>query len=240
MTSVEVLNARPRDEVQMEVLFSSGWPAFISADRLAEEYLPQVRERFTRFELVVLDEEVPVAAGWAVPIRWDGTREGLPAGYGDSLRRALEEEGEATTLVVCGAQVHPDRTGAGLAGTLLGAFRDLSVTAGYDHVIVPLRPTMKPRYPLTPIDVYAAWIREDGLPLDPWLRTHVRMGASVLDVAPRSQVMTGTVAQWEEWTGMALPKSGEYVIPGGLSTLHVDHDADEGIYVEPNIWVQHR
>jgi hypothetical protein len=52
--------------------------------------------------------------------------------------------------------------------------------------------------------------------------------------------MTGTVAQWEEWTGMVLPASGEYVIPGGLSTLRVDRDADEGIYVEPNIWVQHR
>jgi hypothetical protein len=66
------------------------------------------------------------------------------------------------------------------------------------------------------------------------------MGASALGVDPRSQVMTGTVAQWEEWTGMALPASGEYVIPGGLSTLRVDRDADEGIYVEPNIWVQHR
>jgi hypothetical protein len=66
------------------------------------------------------------------------------------------------------------------------------------------------------------------------------MGAYVLDVAPRSQVMTGSIARWEEWTGTTLPSSGEYVIPGGLSTLRVDRDAEEGIYVEPNIWVQHR
>jgi hypothetical protein len=99
VTSVELLNARYRDDAQREALFSSGWPAFISADRLAEEYLPQVRERFAQFELVALDEDVPVATSWAVPIRWDGTREGLPAGYGDSLRGALEEEDEATTLV---------------------------------------------------------------------------------------------------------------------------------------------
>ena len=39
---------------------------------------------------------------------------------------------------------------------------------------------------------------------------------------------------------MTLPASGEYVIPGGLSTLRIDYDADEGRYVEPNIWVQHR
>ncbi|MCJ1675667.1 hypothetical protein MT355_20565 [Rathayibacter sp. VKM Ac-2929] len=218
MTSVELLNACPRDDAKVEALFSSGWPAFISAGHLAKKHLPQVRERFTRFELVVLDEDVPVAAGRAVLIQWNGAREGLPAGYGDSLRRALvkEEEDGATTRVVCAGQVHPDCTGAGLAGPLLGAFRDLSVTAGHEHVIVPLRPTVTPRYPLTPIDVYAAWTRGDGLLLDSRLRTHVRKGARVLNVAPRSQVMTGTVVQWEEWTGMALPWSGEYVIPGGL------------------------
>ncbi|MCJ1688457.1 hypothetical protein [Rathayibacter sp. VKM Ac-2927] len=66
------------------------------------------------------------------------------------------------------------------------------------------------------------------------------MGATVLDVAPWSQVMTGSVAQWEEWTGMVLPASGENVIPDGLSRLCVDRDADKGIYVKPNIWVQHR
>ncbi|PPH27257.1 hypothetical protein C5C94_15640 [Rathayibacter sp. AY1C3] len=93
------------------------------ADRLVEGRLPQVRERFARFHLVVLEEDGLVAAGWAVPIRWDGTRKGLRAGYGDSLRRVLEEEDEATALVVCAAQVQPDRSGAGLAGTLLGACR---------------------------------------------------------------------------------------------------------------------
>lgn len=104
-------------------------------------------------------------------------------------------------------------------------------------MIVPLRSAIKPRYPLTPISLYAAWTRGDGLPLDPWLRTHVRMGAHVLGIAPWSQVMTGPVSQREEWTGLRLPASCGYVIPGGLSTLRVDPAADQGIYVEPNIWV---
>lgn len=103
-----------------------GGQRYISADRLAEEHLPQVRERFGRFELVVLDEDVPVAAGWAVPIRRDWMREGLPSGYGDSLRGALEEKDEAATLVVCAAQVHPDRIGA---GTLLGRARGRDAAA---------------------------------------------------------------------------------------------------------------
>jgi hypothetical protein len=39
---------------------------------------------------------------------------------------------------------------------------------------------------------------------------------------------------------MAFPSSGRYVIPDGLSVLNIDVDQDRGIYVEPNIWMQHR
>ncbi len=52
--------------------------------------------------------------------------------------------------------------------------------------------------------------------------------------------MTGTVEQWEGWTGLAFPDDGDYVIPRGLSLLHVDRAADLGTYTEPNIWVRHR
>jgi hypothetical protein len=52
--------------------------------------------------------------------------------------------------------------------------------------------------------------------------------------------MTGTVAQWEGWTGLPLPGNGRYVIPEGLSPLIVDRDRDIGEYAEPNIWIRHR
>lgn len=52
--------------------------------------------------------------------------------------------------------------------------------------------------------------------------------------------MTGAVHQWEHWTGMLLPDTGDYVIPGGLSTLHVGRDNDQGVYVEPAVWMQHQ
>ena len=52
--------------------------------------------------------------------------------------------------------------------------------------------------------------------------------------------MTGTVEQWETWTGLLFPSTGHYVIPDGLSPLYIDREADLGTYTEPNIWVQHR
>jgi hypothetical protein len=50
----------------------------------------------------------------------------------------------------------------------------------------------------------------------------------------------GTVADWESWTGMSFPESGDYVVPGALTLVPIDRDADLGLYVEPNVWMHHR
>jgi GNAT superfamily N-acetyltransferase len=238
---VEPLHAMPRSPDQLEHLLDGGWPEFISADASAAASLPTVRERFADLELLAVDGHRYVGAGWAVPLAWDGEIANLPEGYADSLRRALDTaDSDATpnTLVVCAAQVDQTERGRGVARALLNAFRNEAVSRGYSRLIVPLRPTQKSAYPLTPIDEYAAWTRPDGLPFDPWLRTHLRMGARVIATAPTSQVMTGSVDDWEKWTRMKLPAPGDYVIPGGLAVLTID-GAGEGRYVEPNIWVEH-
>jgi hypothetical protein len=45
--------------------------------------------------------------------------------------------------------------------------------------------------------------REDGLLLDPWTRTHHRMGAQIIKPAPSSLVVTGNVAEWQQWAGIS-------------------------------------
>ena len=107
------------------------------------------------------------------------------------------------------------------------------------HVVAPLRPTTKARYPLVPMSRFATWTRADGLSVDPWLRTHQRLGATVLGPAPRSMVITGTVAEWESWTALVFPESGRYVVPDALNLVEIDLEDDVGTYVEENLWVQH-
>jgi hypothetical protein len=51
--------------------------------------------------------------------------------------------------------------------------------------------------------------------------------------------VTGSVVEWEEWTEMALPESGSYVVPGALVPIEIDRERDEGVYVEPNVWMVH-
>lgn len=242
--TVELMGARPRSDEQISQLFGDGWPAFITADQTVKQYIGTVRRLFSDLEIVLLGaDDVPVAAGWAVPLQWDGEPAHLPRGYTDSLVRAVEGHalGEVPdTLVVMAAQVHPGRRGQGLAAEFLTAMRGLAAQRGWRRVIAPVRPTLKSRYPLTPIGRFATWVRDDGLLLDPWLRIHQRLGAEVIGTASASQRMTGTVEQWETWAEMLFPDSGDYVIAKGLSTVRIDRETDEGVYVEPNVWMRHQ
>ncbi|WP_238164262.1 hypothetical protein [Kribbella pittospori] len=150
------------------------------------------------------------------------------------------EEGVVpNTFVLMAAAVRSDEQGRGHAGRVITSVRDRAVAGGLAQVIAPVRPALKSSYPLTPIETFMTWTREDGLPLDPWLRTHVRLGAQLLAPATASQTMTGTVADWEKWTKMPFPSSGTYTIPAGLTTLDINHTTDQGLYTEPNVWLRH-
>ncbi len=52
--------------------------------------------------------------------------------------------------------------------------------------------------------------------------------------------MEGSVADWEAWTGMRFPESGQYVVPGALNPVTIDREADQGRYIEPNVWMLHQ
>ena len=56
---------------------------------------------------------------------------------------------------------------------------------------------------------------------------------------PHSMHITGTVGEWESWTRMQFPETGDYVFPAGLATVRIDREADTGEYWEPNIWIIH-
>jgi hypothetical protein len=92
---------------------------------------------------------------------------------------------------------------------------------------------------LTSIERYAAWTRDDGLPFDPWIRLHVRLGGRIVRASPQSMTMRGSVGDWEAWTGLAFPESGDYVVPGATGPVAIDRNRDEGIYFDQNVWIVH-
>jgi predicted GNAT family acetyltransferase len=235
---------RPDLHEQAEEIFSAGWPEFIFHDPIADRQMDRVRQWFGVLNLLLVDgEDRIVAGGWGVPVCWDGSLDDLPGGYDDSLVRAValrEADRGADTLVIAAAQVREDLRGRGLAAEMLGRLVTAGERAGLARVIAPVRPTLKARYPLAAMDEFLSWTRADGAPLDPWLRTHHRMGARVLCAAERSMVMRGSVADWEKWVGFPLPATGSYVVPGALAPVVIDRAIDQGELVEANVWVRHR
>jgi hypothetical protein len=234
---------RPDLKGAADAAFQVKWPEFLFPhDPVAKEREARVAEFFPQYDVLMLDGERVIAGGWGVALRWDGTVEDLPEGYDSTMIRAVEghQAGvQATTLSYMTVAVIDSETKKGLAATVLSALRARGVAAGLSHVIAPVRPTLKPRYPLTPMASFATWTREDGLSIDPWIRSHQRMGATILAPCPRSMVITGTIAQWEFWTNMVFPETGRYVVPGALGLVDINVAQDTGTYTEENLWVQH-
>ena len=227
-------------------LIERGWertrdtlPEYNDHGDILERYWPRLTEERPEFQFHLVDEhdEILVRAR-SVPVRWDGTVDDLPAGIDGAIARGFDERG-ANVLCALVIMIPRDLQGRGLSTRAVEAMLELAHQHGLDSLIAPLRPIWKERYPLVPIERYSVWRRGDGLLFDPWMRVHERLGATVLKPEPHSLRITGTVADWEEWTGIAFPESGTYWFPRGLAPLTIDHEADRGSYWEPNVWMQH-
>lgn len=239
---VVTTSARPELDDEARAAFRSVWPEFIFHDAVSREHMGRVELYFQPYDVMLLDQGKVVAGGWGVPFAWNGEITDLPDGYDGALSRSVSgyESGvPPNTLCVMAAAVRSDRHGEGLAGLVLTALRRRATEASLDHVLAPVRPALKARYPLTSMEEFAGWVGSDGLHLDPWIRTHQRLGATIVASAPRSMLIRGTVAEWEKWAEMAFPQSGRYVVPVALDLVEIDREIDTGIYAETNLWMQH-
>ncbi len=212
--------------------------AFLGHGEVPLRHWHKLRPEHPELQLVLWDEERDRVVGHArtLPAR---SAEGLPGGVDDVLEswfgnRARPEPDVLSALV---AVVDRGRQGEGLSSVLVRAMAGLARRNGFPALIAPVRPTWKDRYPLIPMERYVAWRRDDGLPFDPWLRVHERLGAELLEVCPESMRIEGSAAEWEEWTGLVFPEDGDYLVPGGLVPVRVA--GGRGTYVEPNVWMRH-
>jgi GNAT superfamily N-acetyltransferase len=244
MSDLEVVMTAGRHDLdeQARAAFREVWPEFIFHDPVSAAHIGRVEQYFPDYDVLLLDEGQVVAGSWGVPMRWDGTAGDLPDGYDGALVRAVTGHEAAVppdTLCIMAAAVKAGHQRGGLAGRVLTALRERAAATGLERVIAPVRPALKSRYPLTPMATFAGWARDDGLHIDPWIRTHQRLGASILAPAPRSMIIMGTVAEWEGWAAMAFPDTGEYVVPDALDLVAIDREQDRGTYAETNLWMRH-
>ena len=223
------------------------WPTFMTKDAAGGFYYGYLKDHFAAHCLLAVDPDTgaAVAKAHTVPLSWSAPiADGLPQGGWDwAIRQSVHDRLSGAEPVIASAleiMIRPDLRGAGLSGAMLTAMRDNVAKLGFRDLVAPVRPTGRQGQIFTPIQAYAHSTRPDGLPVDPWLRVHVRAGGRIVNVAHQSMVVTGTLAQWREWTGLPFTEDGPVEVPAALVPVHVDVAQDTAVYVEPNVWVHHR
>ena len=221
------------------------WPEFMLHDQVAHENWHELFDRFFGYQLALYDTENDRVAGMAnsFPLCWHDELENLPeTGWDWAFQEAVRNQREGRTPNFhCAIQIVLRRAyqGQGLSRPMVQAVRAVTKSKGLSALFIPLRPSEKPRYPLVSLDDYITWKTEDGEAFDPWLRVHLRAGAKVIKVCHESKTIRGSRADWETWASMKFPQSGQYIIPGALTPMEMNVEHDEGVYLEPNVWIVH-
>jgi GNAT superfamily N-acetyltransferase len=248
MPTLTIVTAAERPELAeaMRSFGASPWPEFLDHDPVVQALWRYLYELAPDYQFALLDEQSDslAAIGNCIPIRWDGDPHTLPDAGIDAVLEdgiaCLREGATATAVSALMIVVSPERLGHGLGGRAIRAMAEIVARHGLTELVAPVRPTNKHCYPLVPIERYIRWRREDRLPLDPWIRVHERLGGQIVRPAAAAMTITGSVAEWERWTGMALPESGPYIIPDALVPVEINRERDLGQYREPACWLRHR
>jgi GNAT superfamily N-acetyltransferase len=223
----------------------AAWPEFMLHDPIANENWHELFERFSKYQFALLDTESSrmAAMGNSLPFRWERELVDLPEGGWDWVfLKAIEDHANGITPNIQSAiqiAIHPDYQNQGLSSKMVQAMRGIAASRGFKHLVAPVRPNLKSKYPLIRIDDYIQWTNEEGLPFDAWLRVHVRAGAKIIKPCHQAMSVRGSRADWESWTGLKFPQSGKYYIPEALNPMQMNVEKDEGVYIEPNVWLVH-
>ncbi|SHJ20545.1 GNAT family N-acetyltransferase [Lutispora thermophila] len=220
------------------------WPEFILNDPISNANFKNIYKTFAEYQFSILMDDSIVGFANAIPFYWDEDLGNLPEeGWDWALLKGFEDNSNnKNPNVLCGLQIGIDKKhqGKGLSQLIVKEMKSIAIRKGFKYLVIPVRPNMKSKYPLIPIEDYIQWKDGNGLPFDPWLRVHVRQGAEIVKVCHKAMYIPGKIEDWEEWTGMKFMSSGDYVIDGALVPVKVDVENDIGEYVEPNVWVSYK
>jgi GNAT superfamily N-acetyltransferase len=246
--SLDIFSLRDRPDLVPLVFaedLQSVWPEFMRHDAAAELYFGRsVFPDYLDYAFAgVIGGEV-VARAFAVPFAFEVEGRGeLPDhGWDEVIRWGHEDRllgRTPTTMSALEIALLPKARGQGHAAAMLDAMKACARRRGFAAIFAPVRPSQKQLRPRMSMRAYVGLKRDDGLPVDAWLRTHIGVGGSIVKIAPCSMTIVGTIAQWSQWTGTRFESSGEAEVAGALVPVLVSVEQDVAVYVEPNVWVRH-
>lgn len=220
------------------------WAKFMQEDPISNKYWSEFHEIYDEFQLYIAEGNRFIARIKSLPIRFDGDLLELPLqGWDWVIENSIDiyHKGiEPNMVSAIEITFLPEYRGQGLSTVALNLMKLNAKRHGFDTLLAPVRPNQKHQFPLIPMQEYITWRRSDGLLYDAWLRVHERAGGEIIRVASESMRIPGTKADWETWTGLDFPATGDYIVPQALNPIHMDIEANQAVYIEPNVWILHR
>ena len=241
----EVVNFKERPDLynMQNDICGKAFPAFLYHSEIAAKYWEEMMKYYKEYQLLLLEGDQIIAIINCIPMNLDISDEELPdEAFNWGIEKGIKdfEAGKELNAVLGVQIVIPEEyQGKGISSIAADELKNMCVKMKIKRLIIPIRPTLKSKYPITDIDNYIKWKNKDGLPFDPWLRVHVRKNAKIISACKRAVEIKGTVKQWEAWTKMKLPESGEYIVEGALCPVVIDRENDIGTYSEPNVWISY-
>ena len=237
------LDKRPDLFESQDKIGSEVWPKFMLHDSVAITYWMQLIEAFKEYQLMIMDGNEMLSVINTVPLYFDKSINELPDEGADwGVKKSISDyKAGIKPNVLMGVQVAVNKKwqGRGLSSLSVREMSSLALKKELNRLIIPLRPSDKHKYPLIALENYINWKTDNNLPFDNWLRVHIKAGGKIISISSKSMYIPGTIDEWKEWTKLDFPGSGSYIIPGALNPISIDTEKNEGIYIEPNIWVLH-
>ena len=258
---IEVVSLQERPDLQdaATAFDTLHLPPFLVENDLYKIYAPRLMDQSLRqFQLLALyrfgaDKESIVGTAKSVPlcgVHPDQLEDTLPHGYGDDpLAWGIQatdafngfDDWRDIARVSCAltVAVTPQLRQSGLGSSLLTSLKTVARSAGFEMLVAPVRPMLQTLYPLQSFEAYCQWQNAQSLPFDPWIRTHVALGGSVVEGHSYMATFYGNIEEWQRWSGLSFPKSGDYWIPGGMAPVKINVEKGRGRYDEPRLWIAH-
>lgn len=222
------------------------WPEFMLNDPVANKYWGELYTKFPDYQFSFTDKENGeiVAVANSIPLHYDGEFKQFPKeGWDFILQKGMDDYNNKVTPNILSAlsiTINSKYRAKGISNLVIKEMIKIGKEKKHSHLIAPVRPNLKPLYPLIPIEEYIHWRDSDGKLFDAWLRVHESIGGKIIKVCYDAMKIPGTVSEWEKWAKMKFPATGKYTVDGALVPISIDRVKNEGLYIEPNVLVVHK
>ena len=242
----KIANFKERPDLYdtQEEICGKAFPTFLYYSEIAANTWDKMIEYYQEYQLLFLHDEKIVCVFNCMPMNNDFTDEELPDdAFEWGLAKGIKDFEDSKEInAALGVQIIIPQNfqGKRISHIAVTEIKNMCVKMGIQKLIIPVRPTLKSKYPINDIANYIKWTNDKGLPFDPWLRVHVEHNGKIIKPCNEAVKIKGSIKQWETWTKMSFPESGMYVVDGALCPVKIDKKNDVGVYTEPNVWVSYK